>query len=103
MKILTEAEIQAIVDAWLARDPTNMRAYWLNARAHCEDIAPVIAEAQAKMTRQETLKEVVEWVDKLINQSPSLMVLLNGLLLLKGEMSGEADCHIEPVPDVLHT
>jgi hypothetical protein len=54
-KILTEEEIKAIADSWLSDfDDEN------------DDmtLGMLVAEAQAKLTREETLKEVGEWLEK---------------------------------------
>ena len=56
MRLLTDEELEKIVDAWVHED-FSVRYIGLN-RGHWERVAPTICKAQAELTESDTLKEV---------------------------------------------
>ncbi len=65
MRILTEEEIEHIVADWVAGD-FSVRAISVN-RGHYEDTGVIIAQAQAAITREETIEETIKEVGKWLN------------------------------------
>lgn len=78
-RLLTGEEIQKVVRNWMSGD-FSVRVISLN-RGHWEDIAPIIAEAQATLTCEETLKEVGEW----LNDRPRTYPMAGGVFFLIGD------------------